>query len=187
MPVPIATTHPQRAIGLQCHTNAELPTQGPFTRLFSNDDTIIEQKINAPSQKTHVQSNKIDQSFAHTNDVQPSLATNNLTFYYCDIDGRPFANKPPVVKNMTLSIPRGSTVLLTGPNGAGKTTLLKVLGGKHMVPESAVQVLGQPPFHATNLTTSGDLSYIGGNWTVDVAFAGYSIPLAVCSIDFYHE
>lgn len=48
-----------------------------------------------------------------------------------------------------------------------------------MVPSDAVAVLGQPPFHATNLTTSGALSYIGGNWERDVAFAGYSVPLAV--------
>jgi len=80
---------------------------------------------------------------------------------------------------MTITVPRGSTVLLIGPNGAGKTTLLKVLGGKHMIPAAQVSVLGQPPFQSTNLTSSGDLSYIGGNWERDVAFAGYSIPLAV--------
>ncbi len=55
----------------------------------------------------------------------------------------------------------------------------QVLAGKHMVPKGAVQVLGQPPFHAVHLTTSGALSYVGGNWERDVAFAGYSVPLAV--------
>lgn len=179
-------------------------------------------------------------------------------------DGRPLPGRPPVVQNMTVTLPRGATCLLIGPNGAGKTTLLKVralygvgttlrcvpavwpcslrsrhlsrslyvirascgenmqaagsaaspaflvtglaqrggacampclgapstapagrtacpqvLGGKHMVPESAVSVLGQPPFHATALTSSGALSYVGGNWERDIAFAGYAIPLAV--------
>lgn len=70
-------------------------------------------------------------------------------------------------------------MLLIGPNGAGKTTLLKVLGGKHMVNAGAVNVLGLPPFHATHLTSSGSLAYVGGNWERDIAFAGYSIPLAV--------
>ncbi len=42
-----------------------------------------------------------------------------------------------------------------------------------------MRVLGQPPFHATGLTSSGALSYVGGNWERDIAFAGYSIPLAV--------
>ena len=51
-----------------------------------------------------------------------------------------------------------------------------------MVPKDAVAVLGQPPFHATALTTSGALSYVGGNWERDVAFAGYSVPLAVGAI-----
>ncbi len=49
-----------------------------------------------------------------------------------------------------------------------------------MVPKSAVTVLGQPPFHDTDLTASGRLSYLGGNWDRDIAFAGYSIPLQAC-------
>lgn len=44
--------------------------------------------------------------------------------------------------------------------------------------QDAVRVLEKPPFHATSLTTSGALSYIGGNWERDIAFAGYSVPLA---------
>lgn len=46
-----------------------------------------------------------------------------------------------------------------------------------MIPEEAVRILGRAPFHDTGLTTSGDLSYIGGNWQRDIAFAGTSIPL----------
>eukprot|EP00955_Chlamydomonas_euryale_P029825 314337-Chlamydomonas_euryale.AAC.1 len=42
-----------------------------------------------------------------------------------------------------------------------------------------VHVLGRPPFSETQLTTSGDLSYVGGNWSRDIAFAGTSIPLTV--------
>lgn len=41
-------------------------------------------------------------------------------------DGRPLPGRPPVVQDMTVSLPRGATCLLIGPNGAGKTTLLKV-------------------------------------------------------------
>ncbi len=80
---------------------------------------------------------------------------------------------------MCLSLQPGSRCLLIGANGAGKTTLLKILGGKHMVPREAVSVLQRPPFHDTQLTTCGDLSYVGGNWTHDIAFAGTSIPLTV--------
>lgn len=48
-----------------------------------------------------------------------------------------------------------------------------------MVPEDSVRVLGKSPFYDLELTSSGDLSYIGGNWERDVAFAGYSVPLQV--------
>lgn len=94
-------------------------------------------------------------------------------------DGRPIPGIPPVVQGMTVALPRGARCLLIGSNGAGKTTLLKILGGKHMVPKSAVTVLGESPFHDTDLTASGRLSYLGGNWDRDIAFAGYSIPLQV--------
>ena len=94
-------------------------------------------------------------------------------------DGRPLPGVPPVVVDMNLSLPAGSRCLLLGANGAGKTTLLKVLGGKHLVPRGAVSVLGgRSPFHDTALASSGALSYLGGNWERDVAFAGFSVPLA---------
>jgi CCR4-NOT complex subunit CAF16 len=79
---------------------------------------------------------------------------------------------------MHLSLPPGSRTLLLGANGAGKTTLLRVLGGQHLVPRGTVAVLGRPPFHDTALTSGGDLTYLGGNWDREVAFAGYSVPLS---------
>lgn len=83
-----------------------------------------------------------------------------------------------MLQDVNLQLQCGSRMLLVGANGAGKTTLLKILAGKHMVPEESVKVLGEPPFHATHLTTSGALSYIGGNWERDVAFAGCACKVA---------
>lgn len=94
-------------------------------------------------------------------------------------DGRPIEGVPPLITDMNLRLAPGTRCLLIGANGAGKTTLLKILGGKHMVGRESVRVLGAPPFHDTSLTTSGDLAYIGGNWTRDIAFAGTRIPLTV--------
>jgi CCR4-NOT complex subunit CAF16 len=37
---------------------------------------------------------------------------------------------------------------------------------------------GLPPFHTTELTCSGDLSYLGSQWRRTVASVGYDIPLA---------
>lgn len=41
-----------------------------------------------------------------------------------------------------------------------------------MVDRDAVRVLGQPPFHTTELTCGGDLSYLGSQWRRTVACVG---------------
>ena len=68
--------------------------------------------------------------------------------------------------------------MLLGANGAGKTTLLRILAGQHMVPREAVLVLGQSPFFNTTMISHNRLSYIGGSWRRDVAFAGYDVPMS---------
>ncbi|PRQ47276.1 hypothetical protein RchiOBHm_Chr2g0097941 [Rosa chinensis] len=55
--------------------------------------------------------------------------------------------------------------------------ILRILGGKHMVDPSMVRVLGRSAFHDTALTGFGDLSYLGGEWRRDVAFAGFDVPI----------
>ena len=62
---------------------------------------------------------------------------------------------------------------------AGKTTLLQILAGQYMVGKDAVRILGRPAFHDIQLTSSGDLSYLGQQWRRDVAFAGYNVPIQV--------
>ena len=89
---------------------------------------------------------------------------NNLDWSYPNIDGTPIDGQEPLIKGMDLKLAPGSCCLLLGANGAGKTTLLKILGGKHMVPKDKVLIHGREAFYDTGLTTSGQLSYIGGNW-----------------------
>ena len=113
--------------------------------------------------------------------AQPSewgVNVNNLDWSYPGIDGSPIVGSEPLIKGMDLKLKPGSCCLLLGANGAGKTTLLKILGGKHMVPKDKVLIHGRVAFYDTSLTTSGQLSYIGGNWQRDVAFAGYGVTLA---------
>lgn len=46
-----------------------------------------------------------------------------------------------------------------------------------MVEPHMVRVLGRSAFHDTNLTSSGDLCYLGGEWKRDVAFAGFEVSI----------
>lgn len=97
------------------------------------------------------------------------LAINSLSYAY--------PGSLPVISDFTLNLPAGSRCLLLGANGAGKSTLLQVLAGQHMVGPDVVRILGRPAFHDVQLTSSGDLSYLGAQWRRDVAFAGYNIAL----------
>lgn len=178
MPVPVSVTH--KSNGLDAQTHEELPTQSSFfanlgrgttappagNKSNSNGDPVPQATPAAPAAVPTTQQNV------------NAIETSGLSFQYPGIDGKPIDDTHFVIKDMSITIPRGSTVLLIGPNGAGKTTLLKVLAGKHLVKGGEVAVLGSSPFHDTSLTTSGSLNYVGGNWERDVAFAGYSIPLA---------
>ena len=92
-------------------------------------------------------------------------------------DGLPLRGTPPLFTGLDWKVEKGSRVLLIGANGAGTTTVMKIMAGKHMVEREQCKILGESPFHATDLTSSGRLSYIGGTWQRDIAFAGYNIPL----------
>ncbi|MQM21309.1 hypothetical protein Taro_054348 [Colocasia esculenta] len=107
----------------------------------------------------------------------PTVEINNLAFTYPGIDGHPPPGSTPLIQDFSLSLAAGDRCLLVGSNGAGKTTILKIMGGKHMVEPGMVRVLGRSAFHDTSLTTSGDLSYLGGEWRRDVAFAGFEVSI----------
>lgn len=106
-----------------------------------------------------------------------SVEINKLRFTYPGIDGHPPPGSTPLIDDFSLTLYPGDRCLLVGSNGAGKTTILKILGGKHMVEPDMVRVLGRSAFHDTALTASGDLSYLGGEWRREVAFAGFEVPI----------
>lgn len=106
-----------------------------------------------------------------------AIELKNLRFTYPGPDGLPMLGCEPLFEDLNWKVEKGSRVLLIGANGAGKTTVMKIMAGKHMVGKESVKILGSSPFHATDLTSSGRLSYIGGTWQRDIAFAGYNIPL----------
>uniref|UniRef100_A0A6M2FA37 ABC transporter domain-containing protein n=1 Tax=Populus davidiana TaxID=266767 RepID=A0A6M2FA37_9ROSI len=107
----------------------------------------------------------------------PIIDINGLRFTYPGINGHPPPGSKPLIDEFSLAVNSGDRCLLVGSNGAGKTTILKILGGKHMVEPQMVRVLGRSAFHDTALTSSGDLSYLGGEWRREVAFAGFEVPI----------
>ena len=50
----------------------------------------------------------------------------------------------PVLKDIDLTVPRGSVVALVGPSGGGKSTLLKLLLGFYPIETGSIQINGVP-------------------------------------------
>jgi CCR4-NOT complex subunit CAF16 len=76
-----------------------------------------------------------------------AVVVKNLTFA--------FPTSDTIVEDLSLELPKGSRAILCGANGAGKTTLLQILGGKYMVGQDTVRLLGRPAFHDLQLVSSG--------------------------------
>ncbi|MGC9398286.1 MAG: ABC transporter ATP-binding protein [Anaerolineae bacterium] len=65
----------------------------------------------------------------------PALEVRNLTYRYPE--------GPPVLHDLTFTIPRGQFVALVGPNGAGKSTLARHFNGLLRPTGGAVRVMGR--------------------------------------------
>ncbi|KAJ3090002.1 CCR4-NOT regulatory complex component, partial [Quaeritorhiza haematococci] len=66
---------------------------------------------------------------------------------------------PPILKDLSLCLPKGSRCLLVGANGAGKSTLLKILGGKRLVKGHAY-IFGKSAFY----DAPPGVTYLGTEW-----------------------
>ena len=66
--------------------------------------------------------------------VDGDVAFDGVTFSYGD--------REPVLHDVSLDVPAGTTVGLAGPTGAGKSTLVKLVARFHDVDEGAVEVDG---------------------------------------------
>ena len=108
-------------------------------------------------------------------------ASGSVTVSVRDLQFRYRADLPLVLDGASLEVARGSRCLVVGANGAGKTTLLRVVGGKHMVAEEVVRVLGRPAFHDTDLT--GEVEYLGGNFPFAVDLRVADVVAGLVGVD----
>jgi ABC-type multidrug transport system ATPase subunit len=60
------------------------------------------------------------------------------------------------LRDVSLTLPAGSSAVLLGPNGAGKSTLLKLLAGLERPSYGELRVFGDAPLHAR-----GRIAYMG--------------------------
>jgi phospholipid/cholesterol/gamma-HCH transport system ATP-binding protein len=62
-----------------------------------------------------------------------------------DVESVNFAyGRRPILKGISMRVPRGKVVAIMGASGSGKTTLLRVIGGQLRPATGRVQVAGQP-------------------------------------------
>ncbi|XRB14543.1 ABC transporter [Pseudoscourfieldia marina] len=179
MPVPVSVTHSRGSVSHASHAVA--PVDSSSAGLFANLGSAAPPPppsavVAISSPETNTQQH-VASAPAPMNEAGPLIKVTDLAYTYPDISGQPPPGAKPLIKGMNFELHAGERALLIGANGAGKTTLLKILGGKLMVPQHMVQVLGRPAFHDTGLTTSGLLNYVGGNWQREVAFAGFDCAL----------
>ena len=180
MPVPVSTTHQRGTSGAFTGGFAEAPVDaspgGLFANLGSGNVAPVRARTEADGPARADRESKAPAPAAEETEG-PLIRVEGLEYTYPDLSGKPPPGAKPLIKGMGFELHAGERALLIGANGAGKTTLLKILGGKLMVPQHMVQVLGRPAFHDTALTTSGLLNYVGGNWQREVAFAGFDCAL----------
>ncbi|RCW81743.1 ATP-binding cassette domain-containing protein [Paracoccus lutimaris] len=70
----------------------------------------------------------------------PAIRLNGLSFGYKDA--------PPLFRDVTLDIPKGSVTAVLGPNGAGKSSLLRLLSGLERPTAGRIDIAGYDPVRA---------------------------------------
>ncbi|KAJ3740156.1 P-loop containing nucleoside triphosphate hydrolase protein [Lentinula detonsa] len=93
---------------------------------------------------------------------QPAVEISKLTFSHSPPGGR-LNDTVVALRDVNLSLPRGSRTLLIGGNGAGKSTLLYILAGKRMIHHGSVNVFGKDVFK----DFPPNLIYLGTEWAMN--------------------
>ena len=93
-----------------------------------------------------------DEPTAVPTPVTGDIEFRNLNFAYPD--------GPPVLQNINLSIPAGSSLAIVGPTGSGKSTLVGLIPRLHDAPTGEVLIDHQPIRHFTLAELRKSIGYI---------------------------
>jgi ATP-binding cassette subfamily B multidrug efflux pump len=93
-----------------------------------------------------------DDSTAVPTPVTGDIEFRNLNFAYPD--------GPPVLENINLRIPAGSSLAIVGPTGSGKSTLVGLIPRLHDAPAGEVLIDHQPVRHFTLAELRKSIGYI---------------------------
>ncbi len=109
--------------------------------------------------------------------------------YALRIEGLCKSFSDPVIKDLSLSIPKGQLYALLGPNGSGKTTTLRIVVGLLAADQGRIEIFGHDtrrdptaakaitawlpdePMIYDKLTPSEYLAFVAGLWRVEPARA----------------
>jgi ATP-binding cassette, subfamily B, multidrug efflux pump len=76
----------------------------------------------------------------------------NLTFAYPDA--------PPILHDINLTVPAGSSLAIVGPTGSGKSTLVSLIPRLHDAPPGTVLIHGQPIRNFTLFTLRKSIGFV---------------------------
>ncbi|WP_323750946.1 thiol reductant ABC exporter subunit CydD [Marinobacter sp.] len=86
---------------------------------------------------------RLDQPVSQPLQAESSVTTENASVIAIDGVSLNYGNSPKVIKNVSLTVKQGETIVLTGPSGGGKSSLLHMLAGFLQPDSGSISIFGK--------------------------------------------
>ena len=107
---------------------------GWVVNLFQRGTASVKRIDELLQSKPHIDDRHADPSIAPDAVLRGDIEFRNLTFSY---------DEKPVLQNISLRIPAGSSLAIVGPTGSGKSTLVNLLTRMYEAPEGSISIDGR--------------------------------------------
>jgi ATP-binding cassette subfamily B protein len=108
---------------------------GWVVNLFQRGTASVKRIDELLQSKAHIDDRHADPSIAPDAVLRGDIEFRNLSFSY---------DEKPVLQNISLRIPAGSSLAVVGPTGSGKSTLVNLLTRMYEAPEGSLLLDGRP-------------------------------------------